>query len=157
MSAPSVLQITWMVLWLATLVVCVHGIVRGGPPERLGSLVILLGALLAEAGLYVPPEARSTVILLIDGVAALALLLIAVRYASLWLGGIMVLQATQFTLHSVYTLSERAPDTAYSIINNVNFVGQLLCLVIGTFAAARKRRRAAADTFIGPIGQHPIP
>ena len=41
---------------------------------------------------------------------ALCLLVIAVRYASFWLGGVMLLYAAQFSLHAFYLVTSRPID-----------------------------------------------
>ena len=86
------------------------------------------------------------------GALALVFLLLAVRYASLWLGGVMLFQAIQFSLQAWYFVTGRAHDVLYVIINNIDFFGILACLTAGTLAASRRRREAQARVN-SPLGE----
>ena len=59
----------------------------------------------------------------------------------------MLFQAVQFTLHAWYLLAERKADIFHAVVNNLDTVGILVCLLIGTITAWRRRmaaQRAAA-------------
>lgn len=157
MSLLTPIQIAWILTWAAVLAGCCFALVRGGPPERQAATVILASALISQAVVYAPAELRSSIAMLIDGASALGLLFLTVRYASLWLGALMLLQAALFSLYSIYVLSERPLDSLYSAINNGLVLCQIAALVTGVFASIRRRRRAEANAFTGPIGSPPIP
>src|SRR5260370_21357779 len=70
---------------------------------------------------------------------AVGLLFLAVRYASLWLGVTMLLQAAQFSLHAYYLLNELPPDKLHAWINNTDNFGILICICVGTGLAIRRR------------------
>jgi hypothetical protein len=132
------------------LAVCLLALWKGGPPERFGAGLILaivilqrvISFILAPSIGHFPPV--DPVIRLIgDGVTAVGLLGISLRYASLWLGGAMLLYAAQFTLHSYYFVTHRPNDNFHAAVNNIDFVGIILCLAIGT--AVSWRRRVVAD------------
>ena len=53
-------------------------------------------------------------------------------------------QAAQFTLHAYYLVTEMPRDRLYSIINNVDTVGVLVCILTGTLVAWRRRSRLQA-------------
>jgi hypothetical protein len=137
-----------------TVAVCLLALWKGGPPERFGSGLILaimvlqriISAALSSSTGHFPPV--DPVIRLIgDGVTAVGLLAISLRYASLWLGGAMLLYAAQFTLHSYYFVTHRPNDNFHAAVNNLDFVGITLCLAIGTVVSWRRRvvaNRAAA-------------
>ena len=55
----------------------------------------------------------------------------------------MILQGAQFSLHAYYLVAERSFDRLYSIINNINTYGVILCILVGTLIAWRRRARAA--------------
>ena len=46
--------------------------------------------------------------------------MLVVRYASLWLGVTMMLQAVQFSLHAYYLVMERPHDLLHAWVNNLN-------------------------------------
>ncbi|HEX5262761.1 MAG TPA: hypothetical protein VFW13_04505, partial [Phenylobacterium sp.] len=106
-------------------------------------LATLLLTILATT--FLPVGIQPIAELVIDGLAALALLAVVLIYGSLWLGGAMLIYAAQFTLYAYYFVTERPNDRFHAIVNNADFVGITLCLVIGTAVAWRGRvRRAAA-------------
>jgi hypothetical protein len=74
-----------------------------------------------------------------DLVCAVTLLMLVVRYASLWLGVTMLLQSVQFSLHAFYLVTDRPHDLIHAWVNNLNEVGITLCIVIGTVLAVRRR------------------
>jgi hypothetical protein len=75
-----------------------------------------------------------------DALTAIGLLVVTVRYGSLWLGGAMLLYAAQFTLHSFYLVTGRSSDTPlHIVISDLNFAAILVCLTAGTIMAWRSR------------------
>ena len=73
----------------------------------------------------------------------LAFLTLALRHASPWLGGAMLFQAIQFSLHAYYLVGELPRDFTYAVINNIDTIGVLACILVGALLAWRKRMRAA--------------
>lgn len=149
MSAGTTYILTWVLLWALLLSVCVFAFRRGGAPERLGAGLILGLALVTAAGdLFAyanglrQHQAFLVGRLMLEGALAMGFLLLAVRYASLWLGGAMLFQAIQFSLQAFYFVTGRAHDTLYVTVNNIDFFGILACLTAGTLAASRRRRAA---------------
>jgi hypothetical protein len=122
---------------------CLFAFWRGGPSERqaagviLANLVILRGLAIALSG-----TAYGIAELVVDALTALALLVIVLRHGSLWLGAVMLLYAVQFSSHAFYFVTARPPDNLHAIINNVDFIGVVDCLVIGTAIAWWRRARA---------------
>lgn len=113
---------------------------KGGPAERATALVIaanmaagiLRGEVLAAWG--------DQLHLALDGVTALALLLITLRHAAPWMGAVMLLFASQFALHAYYLTVGRDPtDYLHALINNMNNTAMVLCLIAGTVVAVRRR------------------
>lgn len=130
------------ILILFVLVTCVFAFARGGPAERVGAAIILanlLAGMVNEAQLH-----DQLITLAIDGLTALALLVVAVRFASLWLGGVMLLYALQFGLDAYYLVLDHPRDDLHIILNNIDFFGVSLCLGSGTALTWRRRRRDAA-------------
>ena len=124
---------------------CVFSLWKGGPAERTGGAIVLANTLLVLIAALVLPEASQPIAeLVVDGLTAMGLLVVVLRYGSLWLGGAMLLYAVQFSLHAFYFVTERTPDHLHAVVNNVDFSGIIWCLVIGTAVAWRRRTRAAA-------------
>lgn len=131
--------------WGATLAVCLFAWWRGGPAERAGAGLIV-GAAVAVwiSHNLLPPGLGDTALLIIDALMAVGFLALAIRYASLWLGGAMLFQAAQFSLHAYYLVTEMPRDRLYSIINNIDTVGVLVCILTGTLISWRRRTQAQA-------------
>jgi hypothetical protein len=136
----SLLLIYWL-LSLLTIAVCAFAVWKGGPAERWGAAVIL-GLVVAErlCRLIAPSDLQPILSLAGDALTALGLLVLAVRFTSLWLGGAMLFYASTFVLHSVYLVSGRSEaDPLHYWLNNVNFAGIHICLVVGTLIGWRRR------------------
>lgn len=134
--APVV--IGWLVLIGAGLLAWA----KGGTAERLGAALKIItsaSALIVHHTLKL--ESISGALLIADGLLAVGFLALAVRYASLWLGGAMILQGVQFSLHGYYLVTERSFDRLYSIINNLNTYGVIACILVGTLIAWRRRAK----------------
>lgn len=130
------------ILLLFVLFACLFAFAKGGVAERAGAAVILanlLGGMVNEAQLH-----DQLITLVIDAVTALALLALAVRYASFWLGGVMLLYALQFGLDAYYLVLGQPRDDLHIMLNNIDFVAVSACLGTGTALAWRRRRRATA-------------
>jgi hypothetical protein len=125
--------------------VCLLSWWKGGPAERLGALLFFINIFAFIAiGFVAPQSAMPVVVLVDDAVTALGLLLVTLRFGSLWLGGAMLLYAAQFTLHSFYFVTERQPDTFHAVVNNAIFISVTVCLAAGTTMSVRRRMAARA-------------
>jgi hypothetical protein len=121
---------------------CLFSLWKGGTPERIGGAVVLANtAVVLFIGLFVASGSRAVPELVVDGLTAMGLLAVVLIYGSLWLGGAMLLYAVQFTLHAFYFVTERAPDRLHAVLNNLDFSGIILCLVVGTAVVWRRRTR----------------
>jgi hypothetical protein len=128
--------------------ICLFALWKGGLPERFGGGLLICSIVLTRIATTFASDAADPIIRLIsDGLTALGLLVVALAYGSLWIGGVMLLQAAQFTLHSYYFVTKHPIDRFHAVVNNVNLIGILLCLVLGALIAWRQRvvaaRRAA--------------
>ncbi len=142
MSTASIYLILWCLFWGAMLGSCVLAFWKGGPAERWGAGLILIFALLWEVTRFLSDEWKPIAQLVGDGLTAVGLLAIAVRYASLWLGGALLFQAAQFSLHPFYFVTHRPQDSLHIIINNTNLFAILACLIIGSLMTWRERKKA---------------
>lgn len=117
---------------------------KGGPAERWAAACVavnmLAAILLAEALGRVDGMIRFAN----DGLTALALLAVTVRYAAPWMIGVMFFYAVQFAMHAYYMVMGRDDsDYLHALINNVDFAGVIACLVVGTAVAWRGRTKVA--------------
>lgn len=132
------------ILWIAVLTVCLFGLLKGGPPERFGAgLALVIAVAFQIVNVVVTPvEARPVPHLILDGILALGFLVLAVRYASLWLGAVMLLQGVQFSLHAYFFVTKLVPGLTYAVINNLVTWGTLVGILAGTLAYRHQRRAA---------------
>jgi hypothetical protein len=131
-----------LALLVFCLAACLFAFVKGGSAERIGAAIILLNLLTATTNYRV--FGSQIIDLTIDGVTAAAMLIVALRYGSVWLGTVMLVYALQFTLHAAYFVLERPRDELHLIVNNANSVAIGLCLAVATMVGWMRRRRAVA-------------
>jgi hypothetical protein len=117
---------------------------KGGVAERMASCVVIANVLAGMATNWFASDLEGPIRLCNDGLAAFALLAITIRFGDLWMGGVMLFYAAQFSLHSYYLVTDRADsDYLHAVINNIDWSGIIWCLIIGTALAWRRRLRAA--------------
>lgn len=130
--------------WAATISVAAFAWWKGGYAERFGSLVNLVAAVAVTIShLMMTLSSAGLALLVIDALMAVGFLALAIRYASLWIGVAMLLQAGQFSLHAWYLVSALERDRLYAIANNAISIGILLCILVGTLISWRRRAKAA--------------
>ena len=119
---------------------------KGATAERIAALVVVANMALGLALRETSPDLAGTVRFASDGLSAVILLVVTVRYGAPWMGGVMLFYAAQFSLHSFYLVTDRAnTDYLHALINNIKFAGVSWCLIIGTAVTARKRWRRMKD------------
>jgi len=121
---------------------CLLALWKGGAGERAAAAAVIVNLMIGQAGHYLGPQVDDQIRVVNDGLTALALLAITVRYAVPWMGVVMLFFAAQFSMHAVYLVLARKGDYLHALINNLDFIGINLCLVIGTVVAWRRRRAA---------------
>jgi uncharacterized membrane protein (GlpM family) len=132
------------ILLVLCLLICVFALIKGGQAERIGALIIIANLIAGVVnGRWLHDD---LVHLAIAGVTALVLLAVAVRYASFWLGGVMLLYALQFALDAYYIILEQKRDDLFMVVNNALFSAVTLCLAIGTALTLRRRAELAKQT-----------
>ena len=133
------------ILWGAIIAVCAFGMLKGGAAERVGAaMTFLISIAFVVVNEIVPEGSRAVPHLVLDGVLALSFLVLAVRFASLWIGSAMLLQGVQFSLHAYFLVTKIAPGRTYAIVNNLVTWGTLAGILIGTLVILRAGRKAAA-------------
>lgn len=130
-----------IVILAFSLASCVFALIKGGTQERIGAGIILLNLVATAANESLLHDQR--ILLAIDAVTAIALLPLTLRYASVWLGSVMLLYGVQFALHAFYFVLERPKDLLHVAINNTNFFAISVCLAVGTLTSWMRRRKAA--------------
>ena len=133
-----------LILMLAT---TVFALWKGGPPERLGAvtiIVIWVGTVIAQA--LTSPAYSGLSLLVSDGLAAVGFLVVAIRFSSLWLGGAMMCEAVAFVAHAMrLSDNERVlwhGANVYVLVVNISSYLVLSVLIGGAIATIRRRRRA---------------
>lgn len=121
---------------------------KGDRAARIAGAVSLLDTLapLVYGAVTGNVQVSEVLELTVDLVWAIGLLMLVVRYASLWLGVTMLLQAVQFSLHAYYLVMDRPHDLIHAWINNLNEVGISICIIIGAATAIRRRMADAQET-----------
>ena len=141
MHLPLVAMIGWLLILAASLAAWR----LGGQPERQAAMLVLATSFLASfPPLIFDRELQRLVFLALDGAVAVGLLLLALRYARVWLGVAVLLQGVQFSLHAYYLVSAIRYDNVYAMVNNLVSLGVLCSLAIGSVLAWRTRRRQDA-------------
>ena len=132
------------IVWFIILAVCAFAYVKGGRAERWGALIVLTGSIYAFlVHLLAPKGIQPALLLMGEGAIGAAFLMMAMRYPAAWLGGAVLLQAIQCSLHAYYFVGERKHDLTYAAINNIDTLGILICLTIGAVMAWRRTAKAA--------------
>jgi hypothetical protein len=133
-------QVLLVVLWVAALATTVFALWKGDTPVRYAALT---HAAVEIAAFVINPkfgdQGAESILLTVDFASSVVFLLLAVRYASVWLGGAMLLQSAAFSLHAYYLVMELPHDRMHAWLNNATDWGIIICLVIGTSLAIRRR------------------
>ena len=129
-----------------TIVVTAFALWKGDMPARIAGALNFLDVVgLIAIQFAMRSQAGEVLQLTADFVWAVGLLFLAVRYASLWLGVTMILQAAQFSLHAYYLVMELPRDRLHAWINNTDNYGILICITVGTVFAIRRRAMIASE------------
>lgn len=139
--SPLFIFITLMVFGLGGVL---FSIWKGATAERIAACVVIANMVLGFAVNSLSPELAGTLRFASDGLSAIVLLIVTVRYGAPWMGGVMLFYAAQFSLHSFYLVTGRSnTDYLHALVNNINFAGIIWCLIIGTVVTVRRRARIA--------------
>lgn len=139
----SPLIAAWMG-WAVLVIVLVLACWKGSRAERLGVAIFLTGAVYAMAVYALAPRSLvPTLLLLGEGAMGGGFLFLALRHMNAWLGVAMLLQAIQFSLHAYYLVGGLPRDRTFAMVTNLDSIGVLLCILVGTILAWRRRLRAA--------------
>lgn len=118
---------------------------NGGAAERHAALAIGLTWTLGLTGQAVTGEdIPALTILLADWVLATALMALALRYRSSWLGFALMVQGASMTLHAMYFQEPGRYPHYYLVGIDLLSLAMLALLVAATLLAMRSRRALAA-------------
>lgn len=146
-SAISFVMV-WALLWVLMLAVCAYAYLRGDKAERVGGILIVgvcfitaaVEAFVVTAIAPIDLKHFLLIRLISDGVLACGFLVLAVRFAHLWLGAALLAQASIFAMQATYFVLERTHDALYAATNNVAFSVLLSALALGAWGAQRRRK-----------------
>jgi hypothetical protein len=143
MSGHLLVEVLRAIAWMAMAV----AIWKGDAAVRVAGASFLV---LDLATLLISPKvgdvSGETVLLALDFFCAVVLLLLAVRYANLWLGAAMIFQAAQFSVHAYYLVMELPHDRTHAWINNCDNAGIMVSIVTGAVLSVRRRMIVARET-----------
>jgi hypothetical protein len=136
----------YVLLQAASILTVGFAVWRGDAATRAAAVAY---AFLVVATVVIRPRvgdvSSETILLAFDFFCAVAFLLLAVRYANLWLGAAMIFQAAQFSMHAYYLLMELPHDLMHAWINNTDDWGIIISMIVGTCLAMRRRRVLARE------------
>jgi hypothetical protein len=121
---------------------------KGGPAEKGGAILLLVTWLapmieLATAKTYI----LAGPFMLSDVVMAAGLLILAIRYSSLWMGAAMLVQAIVLSLHAGYFGADRAdrsPHVLHLYVLGKNLASaSLLIIILGATVTSIVQRNLA--------------
>jgi hypothetical protein len=117
---------------------------KGAWPERIGAIANLANAVaILSFQLILAPGGLAIASLTADGLLAVTFLGLTLRFATLWLGAAMLLQAAQFSLHAYFYVTERPIDLLFRIVNNVVSWGVIWAILIGVAGSWRRTNAAS--------------
>ena len=146
--------------WAVIAFTCVFAWMRGAAAERWGSLWVLVMDLASDAAIaFTYPRPPEMILFSLDFLLATGLLVLAVRYSSLWLGIAMLLQAVALCAHAFRLVGEGLETVSWIVLNNVLSELMLVCIMIATAISWRRRRKPPAPPrpafeYIGDASAH---
>jgi hypothetical protein len=131
---------------------CLFAWIKGGPAERVGAAMVAVAWIVGLAlQAFIPKDMASAAPAVLDVALAIGLLVVAIRYSSMWLGVAMMLQSAILFLHAERLAGGIGPHNYYVGLN-VTGAAMLTAIVMGAAANWRRQRRArrAARTMPPP-------
>jgi hypothetical protein len=131
--------------WVILALTCLFAWIKGALPEKLGASWLLALNMSGDAVMAATyPHTPQVTMFSLDLILALGLLLLAIRYTSLWLGAAMILQSIALLGHGI-RLGHEGPDTyTWMVINDLITQAMQGCLVAATAMSWWSRRKPKA-------------
>jgi len=119
---------------------------KGDTAERWGAALICISWFAGDDvsllfGNMFPRIAQELTLLAMDVALAFGFLLLALRFAKVWLGVAMLMQSAELALHGAVMADWGIPYRQYIIFNNLVSVGILLLLIAATTTVWMRRAR----------------
>lgn len=128
---------------------CLFACWKGGPAERGGAILVAaiwIGLVVLHAA--APQISLELLLLGTDLLAGIGFLVLALRYASVWLGAGMLFEAISFFLHTAHFNEVEGSALSASYMMWINLVSTLvlIALIGGTVMAIRRREASLRRT-----------
>ena len=131
-----------------TVGVCLFALIKGDAPARWGGglrLSVQILEVCVQSALHSHIQ-NDNVWMAVDDLADTAIvsfgfLYIALRYASPWLAGAMVIQGTAFYIDRVFLDVNPGDHLSYALEENLVAIGVAICLFVATVSAIRQRQK----------------
>jgi len=153
------LRDVWLIVLLELLFelfCCVFAILKGGPAERAGALLIVASYITAETIIVVTsPHLPVFALFVCDFALAVGLLVVSIRYGSIWLGFAMLLQSANLCSQALSFTGDGLGQIAEATLNNVLSVLMGASIGTGALLAWRGRRRRSAKARAEMAGKPP--
>ena len=134
--------------WLTLAITCFFAWTKGAKPEKIAAALILALSLASDLVIATSyPHPSELILFSIDFLFAGSLLVLALRYSSLWLGAAMTLQSLALLAHGVRFSYEGVDTYTWMVFNNVIAEAMKGCLVGATILSWRARRKPKAPAF----------
>ena len=143
-------ELAWVAGPALLLVVCALAWFKGSSAERYGSLLILCLNLAGDIVLALSfPRFPGFTLASLDFILAAGLLVLAVRYSSVWLGVAMLLQSVSLCSHAfLFEGLGLNPNQRVELNNAVSNL-MLACIIAGTFVSSHTRRKRLMEAASG--------
>ena len=129
--------------WVALLSVTFLSMTLGAAAEKTGAALVLIFNVLGDIAIVVNrPIVPQITLFWLDLVLAAALLVVAFRYSSVWLGVAMILQSVILFCHALALDDDGLSYFAFMLTNNVVSWLMYACLLGATLMSWRARRGA---------------
>lgn len=133
-----------IVLFALSFAIPLIALVSGKTPERISAVIFGLNT--AATGLFGHfwgYRDIGTVLLTIDGLMALAFLVLAIRYNYLWIALLMGSMSGYFAVHAYYLMAHRHLDKTFALMSNFATAVALLSIAIGVWTSRRRQVETA--------------
>ena len=138
-------NILYLALWGANLGVAIFAMWKGDAAVRWAALTQICTSVVWLFAPALGGEWSETFELGTGLAAAAVYLLLAVRFANLWIGAAMLLQSAEFSLDSYYLVTDRPLDHLHAWINNTCEWGIILSILLGAILSIVRRRTEARE------------
>ncbi|MHB8285311.1 MAG: hypothetical protein ACYDD1_11600 [Caulobacteraceae bacterium] len=119
---------------------CVMSIIKGAPADRAGASLILLFYMADELTFLVSQQRFPTTLIFFgDFILAVGLLVVAIRYSSLWLGCAMLLQSIDLCSQGLALGGDGLSTEAQIWLNNAISMAMVASVVMGASISWRRR------------------